>query len=119
MGDINIDTDSKTAAGKEKLAEFSDIFYLEKLIKGSTCEIVRASTIIDINLTNKKCSFKGSGTLERGISDHHKMTLTIMRANYEKLKPNKIKYTCRSYKNFSLNLFLNDITKIPFHKCSK
>ena len=41
---INIDTDSETSAGKEKLAEFCQVFDLETLTKGSTCETVRAST---------------------------------------------------------------------------
>ena len=61
MGDINIDTNSETAAGKENLAEFCDVFDSENLIKGSTCETMRASTSIDVILTNKK----GSSTIKR------------------------------------------------------
>ena len=38
MGDINIDTSEEQAIGMTKLCEFCDIFDLENLITGSTCE---------------------------------------------------------------------------------
>ena len=52
-----------------------------------------------------------------GISDVHKMILTSMRANYERLKPIQIRY--RSYKHFREDLFLHDFGMMPFHKCSE
>ena len=116
MGDINIDTDDDKAVGQNKLSEFCDVFGLENLIQGSTCVTVRHEpTSIDVILTNKKRSFKNSGTVATGLSDHHKMVLTTMRANYERLKPTKIQY--RSYKNFSDKDFLRDLQNMPFHTC--
>ena len=98
LGDINIDTEDEKVKGRTKLSEFCDIFDLENLIKGSTCDTIRyASTSIDVIMTNKKRSFKNSCTVATGISDYHSMVLTMMRANYERLKPIKIQY--RSYKN--------------------
>ena len=45
-------------------------------------------------------------TLETGLSDFHKMTLTVMKVFYKKQKPNIITY--RSYKNFSNEVFMVD-----------
>ena len=71
--------------------------------------------LIDVILTNKKRSFQNSGTVAAGVSDYHKMALTAMRANYERLKPTKIQY--RSYRNFSEKDFLRDPQNMPFHTC--
>ena len=49
------------------------------------------------------------------VSDYHKMVLTTMRANYERLKPTKIHYC--SHRNFCEKDFLRDLQNIPFHTC--
>ena len=116
MGDINIDTEDEKAKGRTKLSEFCDIFDLENLIKGSTCDTIRyASTSIDVIMSNKKRSFKNCCTVAAGISDYHSMVLTTMRANYERLKPIKIQY--RSYKNFDEDKFIQDLQKLTFINC--
>ena len=46
-------------------------------------------------------------TLETGLSDFHKMTLTVMKVFYKKQKPTIITY--RSYKNFSNEVFMADV----------
>ena len=46
-------------------------------------------------------------TLETGLSDFHKMTLTVMKVSYKKQKPTII--TCGSYKNFSNEVFISDV----------
>ena len=45
--------------------------------------------------------------LEVGLSDFHKMTLTVMRAYFVKQTPKVVYY--RDYKKFSNDLFRNDI----------
>ena len=117
MGDINIVTDNDKAAGLNKMSEFCDIFDLENLIRGNTCVTVGHASSIDVILSNKKRSFKNSGTVATGVSDFHKMVLTTMRACYERLKPNKIQ--SRSYKNFDEQNFLRDLEKTPFHLCNE
>ena len=116
MGDINIDTDNDKAAGLNKMSEFCDIFNLDNLIRGNTCVTIRHASSIDVILTNKKCSFKNSGTVATGVSDFHKMVLTTMTAYYKRLKPNKIQY--RSYKNFNKQKFLRDLENTPFNLCN-
>ena len=107
MGDINIDTSEEKAIGMTKLSEFCDIFDLVNLSTGGACETLNSSTSLDVIFTNKKRSFKNSGTIETGISDLHKMTITTMRVNYQRLQPIKVQY--RSYKNFQEKLFLKDL----------
>ena len=116
MGDMTIDTDNDRAAGLNKMSEFCDVFDLEDLIRGNTCVTVGHVSSLDVILTNKKHSFKNSGTVATGVSDFHKMVLTTMRACYESLKPNKIQY--RSYKNLNEQNFLRDLENTPFHLCN-
>ena len=46
-------------------------------------------------------------TLETGLSDFHKMTLTVMKVFYKKQKPTIIAY--RNYKHFSNEVFMADV----------
>ena len=46
-------------------------------------------------------------TLETGLSDFHKMTLTVMEVFYKKHKTTIIKY--RSYKHFSNDVFMANV----------
>ena len=68
-----------------------------------------------IILTNRKRSFKNSSTVATGVSAFHKMVLSTMRADYERLKPIQSQY--RSYKYFRKDIFLRDLGMMPFHKC--
>ena len=58
---------------------------------------------IDVILTNRAKSFQNSITIETGLSDHHKMILTVLNTYVKKRDPTVIKY--RNYKNFDENLF--------------
>ena len=60
------------------------------MIKGKTCITKKHSSSIDVILTNKKRLFKNSGTIETGVSDFHKMVLTMFRVQFKKLKPIQI-----------------------------
>ena len=46
-------------------------------------------------------------TLETGLSDFHKMTLTVTKVFYKKQKPTIITY--RSYTNLSNEVFMADV----------
>ena len=46
-------------------------------------------------------------TVETGLSDFHKMTLTVMKVFYKKQKPNIVTY--RNYKHFSNEAFMFDV----------
>ena len=99
------------------MTQLCDIFCLENLLGDTTCETSNSSSSVDVILTNKSRSFQNSSTVATGISDVHKMILTSIRANYERLKPIQIRY--RSYKHFREDLFLHDLGMMPFHKYSE
>ena len=82
IGDFN------STSEEEDMKEFCEICVLS----------VQNPTSIDVILTNKSNSFYNSCSIETGLSDHHKMTITVLEPYYKKLKPSLISY--RSYKNF-------------------
>ena len=65
------------------------------------------SNISCVNLTirNKPRSFHNSGTFKSGLSDFHKMTLTVLKISFAKLKPTVLNY--RNYKFFNNTIFRN------------
>ena len=58
-------------------------------------------------VTNRPRFFKTSSVHETGLSDFHKMTLTVMRGYFVKQTRKVVYY--RDYKKFSNNLFRNYI----------
>ena len=61
------------------ISVFSNIYDLKSLIKEPTChENPNKLSCIDLILTNKPRSFQQSCVIETGLSDFHKMTVTIM-----------------------------------------
>ena len=91
------------------MSKFCDIFSLKNLIKDDTCfsPIVKHPPLIDIILTNRSQSFQNSVAMEIGISDHHKMIVTVMKSHIVCLQPYKIQY--RNYQGFSPDAFVNDL----------
>ena len=49
---------------------------------------------IDLILTNKRRSFINTTVIETGLSDHHKMTVSILRSHFKKAKPKTVTYRC-------------------------
>ena len=58
-------------------------------------------------LTNKPRSFKHSCVIETALSDFHRMTVTVMKATFEKLQPRVVNY--RDYKYFENCRFRADL----------
>ena len=70
---------------------FCDFYEFKNLIKDATCyKNPENPSRIDLILTNNPNSFQNSGVIETGLSDFHKMTVTVMKTSFEKLKPNII-----------------------------
>ena len=94
IGDINVDMSNRNTTGVDyaDVSEFCDIFSLKNLIKDDTCfsPIVKHPSLIDIILTNRSQSFQNSVAMETGISDHHKMIVTVMKNHIVRLQPYKI-----------------------------
>ena len=63
------------------MGEFRDTYNLRNLIMGPTCfKNPLNPSCIDLILTNKPRSFQHSQTIETGLSDHHSMTITVLKS---------------------------------------
>ena len=64
---------------------------------------------IDLLLTNRPRTFPCTTTIDAGISDFHKLVVTVLKAFYKKQRP-KIIHD-RNYKNFENDNFREDLKK--------
>ena len=88
--------------------DFCEIYGCKNLIKDNTCfKNPLKPSCIDLIITNRPRSFQNSVTVETGLSDFHKMTLTVMKIFYKKRKTNIVTY--RNYKYFSNEAFMFDV----------
>ena len=110
MGDLNIDVDDPNASGMQDLNGLLISYDLSIITKGKTCTTWGHESSLDIILTNKPKSHMHTTSLELGISDFHKMSLTILKSQLSRLKPRKITY--RSYKNFNVEHFLEELSEM-------
>ena len=80
IGDLN--------ANLECMKLFCETYELSSLIKVPTSyKNPEKPSCIDLLLTNRPKSFQNSSVVETGLSDFHKMTVTVMKTTFEKLKP--------------------------------
>ena len=100
LGDLNIVRDNT------QLQNFCESFLLEHLIKKPTCYKGDNPTGTDHIITNVPKRFMKSIVLETGISDHHKMIMTIFRST-AKGKHKTVYYRC--YKKFNLDQFQTEL----------
>ena len=111
MGDINVDMSDRnnTHTNYDHVQELSDVFNFTNPIKQTTCFTPTAThpSLIDIILTNRPRSFQSSLAIETGLSDHHKMVLTVLKCHFVRLQPTTIHY--RDYKYFDPEAFIDDI----------
>ena len=102
VGDFN------TEVTQTSMKVFCDSYEFKNLIKNATCyKNPENSSCIDLILTNNPNSFQNSEAIEIGLSDFHKMTVTVMKTTFEKLKPNIIHY--RDYRKFSNDKFRENL----------
>ena len=103
LGDLN------STQVEPSMKDFCDTYNLENLINEPTCfKNPHSPSSIDVMLTNRKHSFQNSMVIETGLSDYHKMTISILKTFFKKKMPVKINY--RSYKNFIQDDFRNDLS---------
>ena len=87
---------------------FCNTYNLKNLVIESTCfKNPLNPSSIDVILTNRSKSFQNTCTLECGLSDHHKMIITVLKTFIPKQGPILIKY--RDYKKFNETYFRQDL----------
>ncbi|VDI71288.1 Hypothetical predicted protein, partial [Mytilus galloprovincialis] len=109
LGDLNFDMLISDKC--QPLSDICDIFDLDQLVKEPTCfkKDCRPS-LVDVILTNKKSSCFKTLNFPTGISDCHNFISTTVKGQLPQQQNEKIIY--RSYKNFDIDNFKNDIAKI-------
>ena len=82
IGDFNV---SPEDSHMEKFCEF---YGLKNLIKVPTChKNPQNLSCNDLILTNSALSSQSSGVIETGLSDFHKMIVTVIKITFQKLDP--------------------------------
>ena len=90
------------------MEEFCSVYNFESLIKDPTCfKYPEKPTTIDHILTNYPRCFQHSGVYETGLSDFHRLTLTVLRVYHSKQNPKIMQY--RDDKNFTNEHFRRDL----------
>ena len=90
------------------MSQFCETFNLKNLVKEPTCfKNPINPSCIDLILTNRFRSFNNTLAIETGLSDCHKMVLTILNTTYKKSRPKIISY--RDYKQFCNTKFTTDL----------
>ena len=102
MGDFNLEPNEPA------ISDFCEICNTKNIIKEKTCfKNPENPTCIDLILTNRPRSFQDSTVVERGLSDFHKMCVTVMKMYHCKQRLSVITY--RKFKNFSNIEFMKDL----------
>ena len=82
---------------EDAMQVFCNVYNLKCLLNEPTCfKSINNPSCIDLILTNKSRSFLKSSVIETGLSDCHRLTITIMNINFQKQIPKIISY--RNYK---------------------
>ena len=98
IGDLN------SEMSEPSIKEFCQTCNLESIVNKPTCfRNPKNSSCIDLVLTNKQERFLKAKTVEAGLSDFHKMVVSIFKTSFKKQKP-KIA-TCRDYKSLDNERF--------------
>ena len=104
MGDFN------TEISEHDLASFFTFYNFKSLINKPTCyKIPDNSSWIDLILTNCFIYFQNSSTFETGLSDFHKLILTLFKSKIPEPQPNMMPY--RNYKRFDRETLETVISK--------
>ena len=100
--------DSNCEESNTVMETFFDTYDLKNLVKESTCfKSTENPSCIDLIITNKEASFTHTKVIETGLSDHHKLILTVLKSYYA--KPDAKTITYRDYKKFSEEDFRSDL----------
>ena len=106
FGDFNCEME------EESLSYFCRLYGLTCLIKEPTCfKNPENPSCIDLMLTNRRSCLQNSLTVETGLSDFHKLTVTVLKTSFRKMPPKIIKY--RHYKTNSAAVFNYELPSIP------
>ena len=87
LGNFNVDVKDVI------LHLFCNEYKLKSVNKDATCyKNIDNSSCIDLLLTNSAKSFESTCTIETGLSDFHKLVVTVRNEKHERMSPKVIQY---------------------------
>ena len=90
----------------ETLDTFCKSYSFNSLIKQPTrFKNLNNSSCIDIILRNKRLLFQSKCVIETGLSDFHRMTISVLKMHFRKFPPKIINY--KDFKKFDNERFIN------------
>ena len=102
VGDLN------SEISEMAMSQFCEIYNLHNLVKDPTCyKNPSKPTCIDLILTDFPKSFQHTQTIENGLSDFNKLTLTVLKTPFSRLEPHIV--NCRDYKSFVNDYFRSEL----------
>ena len=102
LGDFNSET------SENYLNDFCNAYNWRKMVKEEICfKNPENPSCIDLFLINRPRCFQNTVAVETGISDFHKMVVTVLKVFYKKQKPKISQY--RKYDNFNNDLFREEL----------
>ena len=112
LGDLNIDCSSYQIGNK--IYDLCQLFDLEQLVTSPTRETISSSTLIDVILSNLGARHTLTDVKHISLSDHY-MIYTVIDFNVKVAECNYLK--CRSFKNFNVDAFNNDLSTKLANDC--
>ena len=93
------------------MTSFCESYNLKSIIKQPTCfKNPEKSSCIDLILTNRPKSFQSTSVIETGLSDFHRMTVSVLKMHFRKLPPKVITY--RNFSNYDNANFINSLNDV-------
>ena len=106
-GDLNINAFSDVDGA---LDDFMDEFHAKNLVKEPTCFANPENpSCLDLYITNSHRSFQGTTAVATGLSDCHKMVITVLKTTFPKADPRVITY--RDYSSYCVEEFGRDLQR--------
>ena len=91
--------------------EFFETYNLQNLVKDPTCyKNPSEPTCTDLILANFPKSFHQTQIIESGLPDFQKLTLTLLKTHFLRLKASLVSY--RDYKGFINNYFRSELLQV-------
>ena len=98
IGDFNAEV------GETHLDNFLKDNDAKNIVKVKTCfKNIENPSCIDLFITNSVNSFQNTTSISTGLSDFHKMVVTVLKTTFQKSKPREIIY--RDYSKFNEQIF--------------
>ena len=92
-----------------RISNFMSEHNLKNIVKSPTCfKSLENPTCIDLFITNFANSFQSTKTVSTGLSDFHKMVLTVLKNKFVKIKPKEVEYRC--YKTVNREIFRYELS---------